>query len=180
MTFHDLTDARSAQSRGTGDASMTGMLVDVLFQYRTLIGKCELGTGLDWEDIETVSAIESMFEPSVEDRRVRRGRQFRRQDVRLQAVVRGDRIHDRVDISEVSLGGMVIRNAPYIAHDEHVEIVIEDGEMSYRFRARGVWIKDDADDYRVGLQLVGMPVCLHKVAVSAHQFDVVDKIAAAA
>ena len=51
---------------------------------------------------------------------------------------------------------------------------------SYRFRARGVWLKDDGDDYKVGLALIGMPVCLHKVAVSAHQTDVVDEIAAAA
>jgi hypothetical protein len=156
------------------------MLVDVLFQYRTLIGKCELGSGLDWEDIETVSAIEAMFDPSPEDRRLRRGRRFRRQAVRLQAVVRGDRIHDRVEVTEISLDGMVIRNAPYIARGEQTEIVIDDGELSYRFRVRGVWLKEDGDDYRVGLQIIGMPVCLHKVAVSAHQYDVVDKIAAAA
>ena len=30
------------------------------------------------------------------------------------------------------------------------------------------------------LQLVGMPVCLHKVAVSEHTADVIDRIAAAA
>ena len=46
--------------------------------------------------------------------------------------------------------------------------------------AKGVWLKDDGDDYKVGLELVGMPVCLHKVAVSAHHADVVDQIAAAA
>ena len=96
----------------------------------------------------------------------------------MTGLMRGDRINDRVDIVELGLGGMVVRNAPYIAKGEHVEIVIETGELSYRFRAEGVWLKDDGDDYKVGLELVGMPVCLHKVAISAHTADVVDKIAA--
>jgi len=153
------------------------MLVDVLFQYRTLIGKCELGTGLDWDDIEQVTTIESMFEPSNNDRR---GRRFRRQRVLLSGLMRGDRIHDRIEISELSLGGLVVRNAPYVAHGEQVEIVIDDGELSYRFRAQGVWLKEDGDDYRVGLTFLGMPVCLHKVALSEHTADVVDQIAVAA
>jgi hypothetical protein len=58
--------------------------------------------------------------------------------------------------------------------------VIEDGDTSYRFRAQGVWLKDDGDDYKVGLQLVGMPVCVNKVSISEHTADVVDKIALAA
>jgi hypothetical protein len=43
-----------------------------------------------------------------------------------------------------------------------------------------VWMKDDGDDYRVGLALIGMPVCLHTVAVSRHETDLVDRIATAA
>lgn len=152
------------------------MLEDV-FQYRTLIGKCELGVGLEWDEIELVTSLESRFEASRHDTP---GRRFRRQAVRMVGVMRGDRIHDRVDIIELGLGGMVVRNAPYVARGEHIELVIDLGELSYRFRARGVWLKDDGDDYKVGLELLGMPVCLHKVAVSEHQADVVDQIAAAA
>lgn len=152
------------------------MLEDV-FRYRTLVGKCELGVGLEWDEIELVTSLESRFEPSPLDRP---GRRFRRQAVRMVGVMRGDRIHDRIDIVELGLGGMVVRNAPYIARGEHIELMIDIGELSYRFRAKGVWLKDDGDDYKVGLELVGMPVCLHKVAVSAHHADVVDQIAAAA
>jgi len=156
------------------------MLVDVIFQYRTLVGKCELGVGLEWEEIEQVTLIESRFAPTADDRRMKNGRRFRREAVKLDAVMRGDRIHDRVEIVEIGPGGLVCRNAPYVARGELIEIVVEDGELSYRFRAQGVWLKDDGDDYRVGLALVGMPVCLNKVAISAHHADVVDKLAAAA
>jgi hypothetical protein len=57
--------------------------------------------------------------------------------------------------------------------------VIEQDDKSYRFRAKGVWLKDDNDDYRIGLELIGMPVCLHKVSIGKHE-DVVEKISAAA
>ena len=155
------------------------MLVDVVFQYRSLIGKCELGVGLEWDEIEQVTMIESVFEPTADDRRMKTGRRFRREQVKLSALVRGDRINDRVDMIEFGPGGAVVRNAPYIARGEQIELVIESGEMSYRFRAQGVWLKDDNDDYRVGLELVGMPVCLHKVSHGRHE-DLLDKLSAAA
>jgi hypothetical protein len=154
------------------------MLVEVIFQYRTLVGKCELGCGLDWDEIEQVTAIESKFAPSADDKRTKTGRKFRRETLKAQALLRGDRINDRVDLIELGPGGLVVRNAPYVAKGEQIEIVIEEGDCSYRFRAEGVWLRDDGDDYKVGLRLVGMPVMLHKVAISAHQPDVVDKLAA--
>lgn len=159
--------------------SKSGMLVEVVFQYRSLIGKCELGVGLEWDEIEQVTMIESAFEPTADDRRMKTGRRFRREQAKLTALMRGDRINDRVDVVEMGPGGLVVRNAPYVARGELVEIVIDNGDKSYRFRARGRWLKDDNDDYRVGLELIGMPVCLHKVTHGVHE-DVVDKISAAA
>ena len=166
--------------RGTPPAKYPDMVVDVVYQYRTLIGKCELGVGLDWDEIEQMTAIESAFEPSSDDRRMKAGRRFRRETIKLTAVMRGDRINDRVEVVEIGPGGAVVRNAPFVSHGEQVELVIEDGDKSYRFRAQGVWMKDDGDDYRIGLELIGMPVCLHTVAVSRHEHDLVDRISAAA
>jgi hypothetical protein len=156
------------------------MLLEAIHQLRTLLGKCELGCGLDWDEIQQLSVIESTFAPTADDRRRSGGRRFRREQVKLCAVMRGDRINDPVEITELGPGGAVCRNAPFVARGEQVEIVVEDGELSYRFRAQGVWLKDDGDDYRVGLAFVGMPVCLKKVAISRHDTDLVDRIAAAA
>jgi hypothetical protein len=154
------------------------MLVDIVFQYRTLLGKCDLGAGLDWDEIDTMSGIEDAFAPASDDRRMKTGRRFRREATKTQALMRGDRIHDRVEIIEMGLGGLVVRNAPFVARGEQIELVIEQGDTSYRFRAVGVWLKDDGDDYKVGLQLIGMPVRLNRVAISDHATDIVDKIAA--
>jgi hypothetical protein len=156
------------------------MLVEVVFQYRTLIGKCELGVGLDWDEIEQVTVIESAFAPTADDCRMKAGRRFRREPFQHSALLRGDRINDRVDLIEIGPGGVVVRNAPFVAQGEQVELVMEAGDKSYRFRAEGVWLKDDGDDYRVGLALIGMPVCLHSVALSRHETDLVDRISAAA
>ena len=156
------------------------MLVEIVFQYRTLIGKCDLGVGLGWDEIEQITSIEAAFAPGADDRRNKAGRKFRREATKVEALVRGDRINDRVDIVEIGPGGLVIRNAPYIARGERVEIQVDEGDRSYRFAAVGVWLKDDGDDYKVGLALVGMPVSLHKVALSKHEVDVVDQIARAA
>ena len=155
------------------------MLVDIVFQYRSLIGKCDLGVGLEWDEIEQVTAIESAFAPTADDRRMKNGRRFRREQVKLTGLLRGDRINDRVDVTELGPNGAVIRNAPYVAKGEIVELVMDNGDLSYRFRAKGVWLKDDGDDYRVGLVFIGMPVCLHKVTLR-RQDDLVDKVSAAA
>jgi hypothetical protein len=156
------------------------MLVDIVFEYRTLVGKAELGCGLNWDEIDRVTEIEHAFRPTADDRRMKNGRRFRRDAIRLEALVRGDRINDRVEITEMGPGGLVCRQAPFIARGEQIEIVIDIGDDSYRFRAQGVWLKDDGDDYKVGLAFVGMPVRVRSAHISEHHADVIDKIAAAA
>ncbi len=151
------------------------MLLETVFQYRTLIGKCDLGVGLEWEEIEDVARIEQAFASTSND-----GRRFRRQAIDMSAIMRGDQINDRVELVEMGPGGCVAINAPFIARGELVELVVDFNEDSYRFIARGVWLKDEGTDYRVGMRFVGMPVKLHKVQISEHRQDVVDRISIAA
>lgn len=152
-------------------------MLEAVFEYRTLIGKCELGYGLELSEIARVEQIEREYAPKGERRH---GRRFRRAAVTIDAVIRGDRIHDPVQIVELGPGGLVIRRAPFIARGEEVEIMIEYGQYSFRFKAQGVWLKEDGEDYKVGLALIGMPVCLHNVRLSRHEVDVIDRIVAAA
>ena len=98
------------------------MLVEIVFQYRTLIGKCDLGLGLDWDEIEQVAAIESAFAPSEDDRRMKTGRSSAARRPSCSALMRGDRINDRVELVEVGPGGLVVRHAPFVARGEQVEI----------------------------------------------------------
>ena len=170
----------TASPFGDADGRQQVPAVEVISQYRTLIGKCELGVGLDWDEIEQITGIEAAFAPTDDDRRMAVGRKFRRESIAIKGLLRGDKINDRVDITEIGPGGLVIRHAPYVACGEQVELVIEVGTDSFRFTARGVWMREDGDDYRVGLAFIGMPVAVHRAAVRAHTADLVDQIAAAA
>jgi hypothetical protein len=165
---------------GTLLANPSDVLVEIVFQYRTLVGKCDLGIGLDWDEIDQLGNIEATFAPSADDRRMKTGRRFRREQVAVSAILRGDRLNDRVEITEIGPGGLVCERAPYVARGEHVEIVIDVGDHSYRFATQGVWLRDEGDDYRIGLVFVGMPVCLTRTQVSEHEHDMIDDIAAAA
>ena len=156
------------------------MLIEVIVQYRTLLGKCELGLGLDWEEIEQISGIEAAFAPSADDQRMTTGRTFRREPVSHKAILRGDQINDQITVVELGLGGFACRHAPYVACGEQVELLLGAGDTTFRFSARGVWMREDGDDYRLGLAFVGMPVAIHHAQVSAHTTDLVDQIAAAA
>ena len=157
-------------------------MVDLVFQYRTLIGKCELGMGLDWDEIQQVGAIETQFTlPSYKPRRKRGARRFRREVVSISATVHGARKDDRVELIELGPEGFVIRNAPYIARGEIVELVIDIDDVSYRFSACGVWLKDevDSDDFRIGLNVIGMPVCVRKTQIREHTGEIVNRQIAA-
>ncbi len=156
------------------------VVIETIFQYRTLLGKCELGIGLDWDEIQQITDIESELVLDAPVGRGRSGRRYKRQTVELSGIVRGDRINDRVAITELGPGGLVCRRSPFIARGEVVELVLDLADRSYRFRTIGKWLKDDGDDYQIGLAFIGVPICLHIEQVSAHEFDLVDSINAAA
>src|SRR5215212_7352620 len=78
-TFRSVTEQITQTLRGTADATSWVML-ETVFQYRTLLGKCDLGVGLEWDEIEEVTRIESMFETTIGERR---GRRYRRTSVRM-------------------------------------------------------------------------------------------------
>src|SRR5678815_2863796 len=109
------------------------MPVETVFQYRLLVGKC----GLGWDEIDQIGRIEQAFAADPANGR----RRFRRQLVDLPGTIRGDRINDPISIIELGPGGLVVRDAPFIARGEVVEVVIDDVDTSYRFRAEGIWLR---------------------------------------
>ena len=141
--------------------------LDVVYRYRSLLAKCEQGSGLDFDEIDALTQIEAAFasgEPA------RDGRKWKRTPVDLIAMVRGGDLNDRVTVAELAPGGLVVRHAPYVDEGMQIEIVIDDVELatSYRFKARVQWLREDVgDDFALGLELVGMPVLIHYGPASA-------------
>jgi hypothetical protein len=138
--------------------------LELVYQYRFLRGKCEAGRGLTVDEIDALAAIEALFssrldpaEPYFE------GRQHAREKADLPAQLRNRTLADKVRIVELSPSGMVVAQAPFVDEGVTLEIVVDDREvgLSYRFRARVAWRRDDGDeDYVLGLELLGTPVLM--------------------
>jgi hypothetical protein len=156
-------------------------IVDLVFQTRTLLGKCELGTGLEFDEIEVLTELEAGFRPGADDLFTREGRRHHREPVVLGALVRGADINDRVAVHDLSPGGAMVSGAPYMSEGDVLELVIDADQRSYRFKARVQWVDDDGDDYRVGFEFLGLPVRLTYGPVSDAAIDsVIERIKIAA
>lgn len=153
------------------------LALDLVYQYRKLVGKCEAGLGLDVDEILTLTTIESAFAPDPQSRPDER--RFRRDRVDTTCRVRGiPGLNDRVRMTEIGPGGLVCRHAPYVDEGAIVEVVIDDGEvnLSYRFYARVAWMREDVgDDFALGLEFVGLPLLVHYGPVE-HSEDAVDRV----
>lgn len=156
------------------------LALDLVYQYRKLLGKCEAGLGLDVEEILALGALEASFAPDARPD-LEEGRRFRRERVELTCRLRGaGDLHDAVRIADLGPGGLECRQAPYVEEGTVVEVLIEDAELqlSYRFAAVVAWLReDDGDDFALGLTFVGAPVLVHYAPV-AHEEDAVDRIVA--
>jgi hypothetical protein len=138
-------------------------MLDLVYEYRVLLGKCATGVGLSLDEIDAMTRIEAVFAAGEDDRRASDGRRFRREAVSLAAVIRGGALHDAVTVAELTLGGLVCLGAPYATVGAIIDVAIAapDAHRSYRFKGRVRWVGDDTDDdYRLGVELIGAPVMI--------------------
>lgn len=135
-----------------------GTTIELVYQYRQLVGRCDAGTGLDFDEIDTLTTVEHLLavQPPIG------ASDWRTADAEdaIPAVLRAPRLNDDVDITHLGPSGCVCRNAPYAEEGMTVELVIGDCEeaVSYRFKAQVMWLEDDGDDYALGLEFIGVPL----------------------
>lgn len=158
--------------------------LNLVFQYRTLVAKCESDAGLDFDEIDALATIEALFERNDNaadptDLWSCR-RRFLREEVELDAMLRGSRLHDRVEIVDIGPGGLVCKNAPFVEVDRIVEVVFDDLELdlSYRFMGRVRRIEEnDECECVLGLEFVGSPLLVH-YGQPSETTEVLERIAA--
>src|SRR5689334_25129394 len=120
-------------------------IVDLVYQYRALAGRCELGAGLEFDDIDRLTQLEVDFAPGADDLHTQDGRKHRRESVVLHALVRNASLNDRVAVRDLGPGGLSLMGAPYAAEGDLIEVVIDAENRSYRFKAEVRWLRDDGD-----------------------------------
>ena len=140
---------------------MTATL-DLVYRYRTLMGKCDAGQGLGLDEIEEVITLEAMFnvDRDADTDLWACRRAHRRSKCDLAANLRNKKLGDTVRVVELGPGGLVCRATPYVEKGERIEILFDDAELgiSYRFRAVVAWVDEDGEDYACGLELQGTPL----------------------
>jgi len=129
--------------------------LELLYEYRHLMGKCRSGAGLDMDEIQAVDAIEALFADDA-GKSEQRG---------LTTVVRGARLCDEVKLESVLLDRLVVVGCPHVDASAAIEVMIDDPELllSYRFRGTVAWTRDDGNGrLAVGIELVGVPVLVRR------------------
>ena len=101
-------------------------IVDLVYHYRTLVGRCEMGLGLDLDEIAALTELEQEFMPDATDTG---GRKVRREAVVLQAVLRGVGLNDRVAVHDFSPCGLAVSGVPFANEGDTIEFV-SDGASS--------------------------------------------------
>lgn len=132
--------------------------LELLYEYRHLMGKCRSGAGLDMDEIQAVDAIEALFADDA-------GKTESDPQRGLTTVIRGSKLCDEVKLESILLDRLVVAGCPWVEASAAVEVIIDDPELllSYRFRGTVAWTRDD-DKGRlvVGIELVGVPVLVRR------------------
>src|SRR6185503_8902353 len=105
--FRPVTQGARPAPHGTcfakSGSEMTTAL-ELLYEYRHLMGKCRSGAGLDMDEIQAVDAIEALFADDA-------GKSDQRG---LTTVVRGSRLCDEVKLEAVLLDRLVVVGCPHV------------------------------------------------------------------
>jgi hypothetical protein len=140
--------------------------LELVYEYRHLMGKCRNGAGLTLDEIEAVEAIEGLFAPGASP--------FEGQNsglaARLTAILRGGprQLWDKVELISAQLEHLVLRAAAVLETGAVVELQVEDDELrlSYRFKGRVISFAEDrgvsVPSHRVVLELIGLPLLVRR------------------
>ena len=132
--------------------------LELLYEYRHLMGKCRSGAGLDMDEIQAVDAIEALFADDA-------GKSDNGESHGLSATVRGSKLCDEVKLESILLDRIVVVGCPHVEASAPIEVMIDDPELllSYRFRGSVAWTRDDGKGrLAVGIELVGVPVLVRR------------------
>lgn len=145
--------------------------LELLYEYRHLMGKCRAGAGLTMDEVERVEAIEARFRVgSIPfERPGRSSGDGNSPPPRLAATLRGGphRLwEDKVELVSAHLDHLVVQLAAFTEPGVVMELVVDDLEhrLSYRFKARVVSVADELHQsgQQVVLAIVGVPVLVRR------------------
>jgi len=136
--------------------------LELVYEYRHLMGKCLVGEGLSMDEVWAVEVIEGLFAHDAAS--------FDPAASSLSATLRGgpDKLWGQVELISAELDRIAVRASPFLEPGSLIELLIDDEELrlSYRFKCRILSITPDPDDAVesgvVLLELVGLPLLVRR------------------
>jgi hypothetical protein len=132
--------------------------LELVYEYRALLGRGRAGAGLTMDEIETVEAIEGLFAVDA----------VPFEPAGLAATVRGGprKLADKVELASVGLSRVSVKAAAFLEPGARLELVVEDEELRLSFRFMGVVRSIHGDPsapaHDVTLDLVGVPLLVRR------------------
>jgi hypothetical protein len=128
--------------------------LDLIYRYRLAAAKCEAAADIDMEEIHLLEGLDRAAFPTA---------------VETGGLLRGRRVNDWVQVSELGPAGLVCSGCPFVEEGQLLDVVLEDDEQhaSYRFKARVVWVAEAGEAGKtidVGLAFVGAPLLVRRGA----------------
>lgn len=138
--------------------------LELVYQYRQLLAKCESAAGLSLDEIELFATLEQLIDSS--------------QPRPVPGQLRTRRFADAVSIAVIGREGLICTGCDHVESGQLVELRFEDEELSlsYRFSARVDWIRErDDGTCDVGMRWEGPPLLVRKSRLSSvHDLDVTE------
>ncbi len=146
-------------------------MISTIYNLLLLQEKQEGDKGLTMDEVVELERYESDLQGE------EFGRQYRRLDLRITALIRSPGKDSLVQILDFSPGGMRLSGCPELSPGDSIEMHLrESEERSYRFPSQIMWIRAHGEQHMAGVRFVGRPMRINHGPPSDGPENIVDRI----
>lgn len=146
-------------------------IIRTIYEVRLLQQKQESAEGLSMDEV--VDLEKHLAEMQGE----RFGREFRRLDLKISALIRFPGKDTLVEVMDLSPGGMRLSGCPHLDTGTDIEMHLRESEdRSYRFPAKIIWMRDQGDQHITGVRFTGNPIEINHGPSGDGPENIVDQI----
>ncbi len=146
-------------------------MIRTIYHLLLLQQKQESGQGLSMDEVVDLERYEADLQGE------EFGRQYRRLDLHVTALIRHPGKDAVVQILDFSPGGMRLTGCPELSPGDRVEMHLrESKDRSYRFPSQIMWIREHGEQHMAGIRFVGQPIQINHGPPSDGPENIVDRI----